>query len=72
MRKLKRAIGHFPVVGYLLRLVLGIILLPRHLVGIRHAIELDKNRIKTLEDGLLRANRHIIELDERLEAQKKG
>ncbi|RTK95182.1 hypothetical protein EKI60_01860 [Candidatus Saccharibacteria bacterium] len=71
MRKVKKIIAHIPIIGYLLRIALGILLLPRHLVSLRHAVDRNEKAIKSLQDGLLRANRQIIELEEQLEELKK-
>lgn len=63
---IRKIIANIPVVGYIARWVSGFILLPRHLSRFHHGIDRDAKKIASLEAGLLRANRQIIELEEKL------
>lgn len=71
MRKIKKIVVHIPIIGYLLRFIHGLAVLPRHLVSLRHAIDRNEKDIKILQDGLLRANRQIIELEDQLDNVRK-
>lgn len=67
MASVKKVIAHIPIVGYILRFISSLIFLPKHLTAFRHAFSRDQKQIESLEAVTLRANRQIIELQERIE-----
>lgn len=64
---IRKIIANIPVIGYIARWFSGIAFLPRHLSRFHHGIDRDAKKIAGLEAGLLRANRQIIELEEKLD-----
>ncbi len=70
MNTIKKIIGQLPIIGYVMRWFSGVILLPRHLSRFHHTLHRHTKKIADLEAGLLRANRQIIELEDRLDSLK--
>lgn len=67
MHNIKKVIVHIPIFGYLLRFISSLIFLPKHLTAFRYAFSRDQKQLEALEQNNLRANRQIIELQERIE-----
>ena len=75
MKRTKILAGRIPIIGYVLRWISGILLLPRHLSYDRNSLHESKDLIKSLEASMLRANHQIIDLTARqdsLEAEIKN
>lgn len=61
MNKVRKNISKIPIIGYLLRIVSGVILLPRHLHNFYNTLHRHQSEIGALNDSLFRANLEIIE-----------
>jgi hypothetical protein len=71
MKNIKRIIVKIPVLGYLMKLLSAIVLLPRHLTRHNNILKKHTEKISQLEITLLRANTQIIRNKDMIEKLKE-
>lgn len=64
MHKVKSIIVKIPLLGYLLRILFAVVLLPRILTSMRHLLHAQQQSIASLEEQTLRTNRKILDMTE--------
>ena len=70
MKNIKRYIAKIPVLGYLLKLLSALVLLPRHLTRQYNQLEKHSKKIDELESTVYRANVELIKQKEMLQKLK--
>ncbi len=72
MKNVKRIIVKIPVLGYLVRLLSAIVLLPRLLTRHNNTLKKHTEKINQLENTLLRANTQIIRNKDMIEKLREN
>lgn len=72
MNKTRKILVKIPLIGYLFRIISGIIFLPRHISNIHNTINHQKMIIEDLQKMSYRANTEIIEQGEAFDRLKKS